>query len=103
MKAAKRSLLEDVRSLLEDVADDRASQVFTEKLAERADALLGRLDGDCGEVLAALGALVAGVEDSVLRFLDSHELALRPDMDAVLRDRVSRARAILAAIEGGQS
>lgn len=44
----------------------------------------------------ALEALVAGVEDSVLRFLEQYELQLRPDMDAVLRARVERARAALA-------
>jgi hypothetical protein len=45
---------------------------------------------------AALEALIAGIEDSVMRFLDQHELSLRPDMEAVLRARVERARAALA-------
>lgn len=49
---------------------------------------------------AALEALVAGVEDAVLRFLDSHDVSLRSDMDSLLRARMARARAALGADKG---
>lgn len=53
------------------------------------------------DLLEACEALVAGVEDSVLRFLDSHDLSLRADMDAILRARVERARAAITRARGG--
>lgn len=46
---------------------------------------------------AALEALVMGVEDSVLRFLPSHEVSLRYDMKVLLLARMKHARALLKA------
>jgi hypothetical protein len=65
--------------------------------AARADA---RLIASAPDLLGACEALVAGVEDAVLRFLDSHEKSLRPDMDQLLRARVDRARAAIAKARG---
>lgn len=48
------------------------------------------------DMLRACESLVHGVEDAVFRFLDSHDLALRADMEIVLRARVERARAAIA-------
>jgi hypothetical protein len=59
---------------------------------------LGLLRGALEQVIGACEALVAGVEDSVLRFVDCNDLALRPDMEKVLRARVERARLAITKV-----
>lgn len=55
-----------------------------------------RLIAAAPDLLGACEALKAGVEDAVLRFLDSNGLQLRSDMEAILRARLARAEAAIA-------
>lgn len=80
-EAWKRAYNDDVERMAKAAAD--AELAFVEACEDRT-ALRG-----------ALEALVAGVEDAVLRFVESGELRLRADMAIVIKARVERARTAL--------